>query len=278
MSKDHYSIQRHSITDITDAIRDKYANHDTMTLAEIPGKIRDIPQTVTGYPLKRYIQRGDAERVERWVRDELWVADLGKTLPTYSTTAKVLVTGANLTPMHTLAYADYDYYVFMRGLSYPIYSNAPAKGRCDYCACGYNYAVISMPANTTYTIDGTKSYASRNTVITAMGSTGRTVYWSSATAIAAPQSNVTYGFYINGQAPTLSSGVLTVKAPNYGCRGHTTYNTSGNWSKITDLRWQWVVELWQIPKGNGTDGLMLNNFIEDCFTDVRENGGTLVPV
>lgn len=277
MSKDHYSIRRQSITDIADAIRDKYASHDTMTLAQMPDKIQNIPQSITGYALKRYIQRGDAERVERWVRDELYVQDRGATKPAYSTTAKTLVTGENLTPTHTLVYADYDYYVFMRGLVVPQYDNAPAKGRTDYDLCGYNYAVISTPASTVHSVNGNATYATRQTVVTAMGSVGRTVYWSSASAIAAPQSNVTYGFYINGQAPTITSGVLTIKAPNYGCRGHTTYCTSANWTHMTDLRFQWVIELWRIPKGHGTDGLMLSNFVDDCLTDIN-NGGTLVPV
>lgn len=277
MSKDHYSIRRQSITDIADAIRDKYANHDTMTLAQMPDKILNIPQNITGYALKRYIQRGDAERVERWVRDELYVQDRGATKPAYSTTAKVLVTGENLTPTHTLVYADYDYYVFMRGIVIPQYNNAPAKGRTDYDICGYNYAVISTPASTIHSVNGNATYATRQTVVTAMGSVGKTVYWSSASALAAPQTNVTYGFYINGQAPTISSGVLTVKAPNYGCRGHATYCTSANWTHMTDLRFQWVIELWRIPKGHGTDGLMLNNLIDDCLTDIN-NGGTLVPV
>ena len=276
MSKPHYAIERETITDITDAIRTKCGTHDPIALSNIPNLIANIPQSITGYPLKRYVQRGDAERVERWVHDKLWVQDLGKTLPTYGTSAKSMLTGANLTPTHTLDYANYNYFVMMRGIVIPVYSNAPAKGRTDYTACYYAHEIVSFPANTTHAMNGT-AYASRATAVQSLSSIGRTVYWSSASAIAAPLTNVTYGFYINGQAPVISSGVLTIKAPNYGCRGHTTYCTSGNWSKMTDIRHQWVIELWRVPTGHGTDGWHLSNGIEDCFTDIN-NGGTLVPV
>ena len=70
---------------------------------------------------------------------------------------------------------------------------------------------------------------------------------------------------------------MTIKAPNYGCRAHTTYCTSANWSHMTDIRFQWVIDVYRAAKGHGSDGWMLQNMTDDCYTDIH-NGGTLVPV
>lgn len=276
MSRPHYAIERETITNITDALRAKLGTHDPISLANIPTLLGSIPQTITGYPLKRYIQRGDAERIQRYQADELWVTDLGKTKPKYSTTAATMQTGANLSPTITTDLANYNYYVMMRGIALPVYDNAVAKGRTDYDISCYNYEVNTQPANTIYSADGTKAYASRHTVVQSLGSVGRTVYWSSATAIAL-LTNITYGWYITAQAPTYASSVLTIKAPNYGCRAHTTYCTSANWSHMTDIRFQWVIDVYRAAKGHGSDGWMLQNMTDDCYTDIH-NGGTLVPV
>lgn len=48
--------------------------------------------------------------------------------------------------------------------------------------------------------------------------------------------------------PTVSSGKLTVIAPSLQMRGSTTYFTSSAWGKITDIRRQYVIEVWRVPK------------------------------
>ena len=271
----HYAIERGTITDIADAIRAKCGTSDPISLSNVPTLIAGIPQTITGYPIKHYTQRGDAERIQRWQTDDLWVQDLGNTKPTYSTTAKTLLTGANLSPTISTDFTTYNYYVLMRGLAIPIYDNSHAKGRTDYDLSCYNYELNTQPANTIKSISGT-AYASRHTVVQSLGSVGRTVYWSSASALAV-LTNITYGWYITAQAPTYSSSTLTVKAPNYGCRAHTTYCTSANWSHMTDIRFQWVIDVYRAPKNTASDGWMLQNMTDDCYADIR-NGGTLVPV
>lgn len=275
MSTPHYAIERSTITNITDALRTKLGTSDPIALSNVPTLLNNIPQTITGYALKHYTQRGDAERIQRWQVDDLWVQDLGNTKPTYSTTAKTLLTGASLTPTIATDHANYNYYILMRGLAIPIYDNAQAKGRTDYDLSCYNYELNTQPANTIKSISGT-AYASRHTVVQSLGSVGRTIYWTSASAITV-LTNITYGFYITAQAPTYSSSAITVKAPNYGCRGHTTYCTSGNWSHLTDIRWQWVIDVYRAPKNIATDGWQLQNMTDDCYTDIQ-NGGSLVPI
>ena len=275
MSKDHYSIRRQTITDITDAIRTKCGTSDPIALSNAPTLIAGIPQTITGYPIKHYVQRGDAERIQRWETDELLVQDSVAARPTYSTSAKTILTGATLSPTIATDHANYNYYILMRGLAIPIYDNAVAKGRTDYDLSCYNYELNTQPANTIYSVSGTKSYTSRHTIVQSLGSVGRTIYWSSATAIAV-LTNITYGFYITSQAPTYSNSAITVKAPSYGCRGHTTYCTSANWTHMTDIRFQWVIDVYRAPKNAASDGWQLENMTDDCYEDIH-NGGTLVP-
>lgn len=224
---------------------------------------------------KPFVIRPDAELVQSWSADDLLVEDLEIALPAYSTTAKTLITGANLTPTISLDYANYNYFVELRTLTIPIYSTATiVKGRCEYTMNSYHYEMTEIPANEIVTVNGAKVLTSRSAAMTAMGSTGRTLYWSSTSAIAAA-SNTTYGPNLSAQAPSVSSGVCTVKEPNYGIRGSTTYFTSGAWSSMTDIRYQWVIEVWRAPKGNVTDGWQHNSNIRHVAACVRTNGGTL---
>lgn len=225
-----------------------------------------------GGAVKDYVIRPDAELIQTWSADELIVADLGLTIPAYKTTAQVIKTGLGLTPSIVMDRDNYNYYVTMRGLAIPIYNTeTKEKGRCDYGASAYLYEVVDIPANEIKTVDGSKTYTSASRTVTADGSVGREVYWTSATAIGLAN-NVTYGAYVTGQAPTITTN-LVCKAPVYGIRGHSTYMTSSAWSKITDIRVQYVIQAWRAPKGN-VDGWGLNTSMRSVLANVR-NGGTL---
>lgn len=229
--------------------------------------------TASGGSAQEYIMRPDAELVHTYSADELLVEDRGVALPAYATSAKVLVTGANLTPTVTVDYSKYDYFITMRGLAIPQYNTTTKqKGRCDYGASSYLYELAVVPANEIKTIDGSKTYTSRNAVIAGHGNAGREVYWTSATAIGVAN-NVTYGAYCTGQTPTISGTTLTVKAPVYGIRGNTSQMTSGAWGTMTDIRFQWVIQVWRAPIAE-LAGWEHTNAIRSIFEDVR-NGGDL---
>lgn len=275
MSDRYYAIADSTLTNIADAIRAKGVS-GTMSPSEMPSKIQNIP--TGGVILKPIVQRGDAVLLQRWQGDDLLVEDLGIAVPAYSTSDKVLVTGAALEPTFTLDWVDYCYFICVRGLAYPIYNTTTkAKGMNELCVSGYQYEAVDVPPSTIYSIDGNKTITSRAAALTAMGSVGRTIYWTSSTAMTYV-SNATYGVSVRGQAPTISSSVLTIKAPNYGIRGHATYCTSANVSKMTDIRFQYIIELWRSPKSYTEDGFNLSHLLNGTFTDIRENGGTLTPM
>ena len=202
------------------------------------------------------------------------VADLGIALSAYSTKAKTFVTGATLAPTITMDFANYNYYVIMRGLGIPQYNTGTKQaGRCDYCASAYLYEVVQIPSGEIVAVDGSKALG-QSVVIQTNGSIGREVYWTSATAMAAA-TNVTYGTYVLSQTPAISGTTLTVKAPNYGITGNTKQMTSAAWSHITDIRYQYVVEAYRAPKGKGEDGWGLTSSMRHVLDCVRNHDGAL---
>ena len=233
----------------------QYNDVPKILVPKVGGGFAEYSESGGGMPqIPLGIIRPDAELIQTYSSDVMLVEDGVAALPSYSTTAKTIVTGASLTPTITLDYANYNYYVLMRGLAIPIYNTATkVKGRCDYCATAYMHEVVEIPAGEIVAIDGSKTHTSRSVAVTAMGSVGRDLYWSSASAIAFV-TNATYAPACGGQAPTISSGVMTVKAPNYTIRGSTTYMTQNAWNTMTDIRFQYRIEVWKAAKGNGTDG------------------------
>ena len=195
--------------------------------------------------LKMGTMRNDAELVQTWSQDAMF----GGTIPAYSTSAQTLIAGANLTPTASLALADYNYYVLIRALTIPSYNTAVIeKSRNEYSVTSSMYEIVEIPAGTFKTLDGSKTYNTRSTNILSAGAAYRMLYWSSATAVALYTS--TYGVYQSPTAPTIASLTLTIKNPSLQMRGSTSYLTQSVWGTITDIRYQYVIELYRAPKGN----------------------------
>lgn len=224
--------------------------------------------------LKMGVLRNDAELVQTWSKDSMFVSTDGGTIPAYSTTAQTLIAGADLTPTASLTYASYNYYVLVRTLTIPSYNTATIeKSRNEYSVTSAMYEIFEIPASTFKTLDGSKAVTSRSTNVVSAGTAQRLLYWSSATAVALYHS--TNGVYQAPTAPTISSSTLTLKNPSLQIRGHTSYLTSTVWGTISDIRYQYVIELYRAPKGN----LNLNGWgmytqamhIVDCVNTVNHN-------
>ena len=203
-----------------------------------------VPQTLTDILL-----RDDCTLVRKWTKDSLVVTDESQTIPAYSTSAQTVIAAANLSPTITLDYANYKYYVLERFLTIPVYNTATKeKGRPDCCMTSYLYEIVELEANTLRSASGSPSYASRSVAIAAQTVT-RAPYWSAASTMGI----YTATAYTVGQVastPTVSSGVLTCIAPSLQMRGSTTYFTSSAWGKITDIRRQYVIEVYKAPKNH----------------------------
>ena len=218
---------------------------------DVPSVI--LPQTGGGTAefwrdMKPYLIRPDAERVKIGTYDKLIHEDEGVTIPTYSTSAKTLKATEN-TMATTLDYSTYNYYVIERTLTIPYYTTtAIAKGRAEYHIGSHLWEIVDIPANSYITLVDGKKYASRS-VGGSVQSYARLLYWSSASAIS-PYSTSAYGVFQAFNAPVISSSTLTLRTPTLGMRGHTAYLSETFYNAITDIRFQYILELWRCRKNN----------------------------
>lgn len=220
--------------------------------ADVPAVL--LPKTGGGTArfygdLAKYVIRPDAELIQTYTYDKWIVEDEEKTIPAYTTTDTTLLASASLSPTITLNYADYNYYEVVRMLAIPTYSvTSKAKGRVEYWAGTTLYELTEIAANTfAALLDGTK-YTSRNVSTIAL-SNPKLLYWSSGTAVT-PYGTASYGIFEGVTAPSISSGVWTIKSPALKIRGHATYLTSTYMNALTDIRYQYVIEIYRAPKNN----------------------------
>ena len=220
------------------------------------GYIADITGTYEGSggtaTLKMGVVRPDAELVQTWSDDYLVHTDKEVTIPTYSTSTTTLVAAAAQTTKPTLSTASYRYYILERFLTIPQYSiSTKAAGRQEYHWSSYCYEIVYLPASSVQALVDTTKYTSRNNVVFAAGGQIRQLYWSSATALSL-YTSTSYGVTQVVTAPTVSSGTsasptITVTAPSCTIRGSSTYLAQTYYNAITDIRCQYIIELYRVP-------------------------------
>ena len=221
--------------------------------------------------LKPTVLRPDAELVKTFTYDKKAVADLELTLPGYSTTAQTLLASSNLSPTISVNLDNETFFVVERFLTIPEYSTtSKAKGRAEYTYCTYIYELARVPANIIKTIDGSKTITSVSNLISTMTSF-RLLYWSSASAISLYASNG-YGCYQTPTTPGLSGSTLTIKSPALALRGSTTYFTSTFMNALSDIRYQYVIDVYKAPKqAMGIDGWVSNTLVNHVLECANSN-------
>lgn len=196
-------------------------------------------------PMKFGIIRSDAELLQSYSYDKLLSSDLGITIPAYSTTQKTLVSSSTLSPTISMSYADYHYYVLERMIVYPIYSNnTMASGREEYHVVSCEYEVAQTQENTFKAMNGTY-YNNRIFTITD-AIVQRLIYWNSSSSMTGFSSSG-QGLMINAQIPTAASGILSIKSPSITIKGSDTYLSSTYFNAITDIRAQYIIEVYRVP-------------------------------
>ena len=232
--------------------------------------------TITGTavkPVQIGVLRPDAELVEKWTMDSYVVADLGLTIPAYSTSNVTLRASGALTA-YTADPLTYRYFITQRVLTIPEYSiTTLAKGRQEYSLGFAQYEWLYNPSGQQPTIiNPSKSYGVYSQM-EAMAIT-REIYWSSATAVGV-YTNSTYCAAQAFTNPSISSNkTINIRYPSIAIRGHATYLSSTFFNAITDIRCQYVIELWRVPL-TGIDGWSHGTQMESIFDNIKNNGGTL---
>lgn len=195
-----------------------------------------------------YAIRPDAEHLGHYSYDKYIVADEGLTIPAYTTSQKIIKSSWSLSPTITgVNLTNYRYFIVVRSLTIPEYSiTTLAKGRSEYQWSSYIYEYTHADANVFSTlIDPNKKITSVSNM-TATNTLYRELYWTSATAITLYASN-SYGVFQIPAAPSVSGSTMTVKAPSLATRGHTTYFTNTFMSALTDIRYQFAIDVYRVP-------------------------------
>ena len=225
-----------------------------VTVEETPdiggGTIIEITAS-TGTTLIRGVLRPDAELVQTYTYDEYLHADEGITIPSYTTSLTALISSVSLTPTITCDFATYDYYILVRMATIPEYNiSTTGVGRQEYALDGRLLEVVRIPANTTHAlVDPTKYYTSAYTQIVATGSNPMYVYYNSSSSLMSTGTN-SYGYTQTMTSPTISTDTLTLKSPSFNVRGSTSYFSETYLNAVTDVRYQYVIDVYRSRKGD----------------------------
>ena len=247
----------------------KYNNVPSITFNKVGGGTATYTEG-GGNPLKFGVLRPDAVVVQSYTYDKQLVRDESFTIPSYTTSPTTLKASSAFATTYTCDLDNYDYYVLERFVTYPIYSSSSnAKGREEYNITSTLYEVSDIPPNSFVAQSG-KAYTSHSTAMTAIGNITRTLYWSSGSAVSV-YTSASYGLVQVAVAPTISSGVITVNSPNVNIRGNATYLSSTYWAYMTDIRVQYIIEIYRVAKSttviNGWNHTSNLEHILDCMNN-----------
>lgn len=222
--------------------------------------------------VKKGVIRPDAELVDKWTMDSYAVADLGLTIPAYSTSNVNLRTEQDI-EVYVGDPLTYRYFITGRTLTIPVYNIATlAKGREEYAIEYGFYEWLYNPSGQMTTIDGSKEDGEFSQIIG--GGYGRELYWRNETSVSIYASNM----YCARQSlgfPTIGSNKnLTIKSPAISIRGSATYLAQTFFEAIEDIHCQYVIELWRVPL-TGVDGWVLGTQMDSVFNDIANNRGKL---
>ena len=269
-------VSKQYLHDIADSIRAKNGSIDTYTPAEMSAAIDELSiggidvsattataadvkngklfynssgtQTTGTLGFKMGVLRPDAELIKTWSYDMSLVNDAELSVPSWSTSAVTVRASQAMTPTCTLDFTQYDYYILERFLTIPTYNTSTkGKGKIDYHIGSCAYENVRFDANTFPDLTDTTLYTTATNAWYATGAFYRSIYWSTASAIIA-YSTSAYSTSQVVAAPTQSSSTLTINTPTWSMRGSTTYFTQTYWEAITDIRYQFIAELYRAPK------------------------------
>lgn len=273
---DKVLVSRTNLTGIADAIRNKNQSTDTYTPSEMITAINNIPSGSSA-TLIRGVIRPDAELVTSYSYDKHLKEDEGINPIAYTTTSTTVKASASLTPTVSCDFTNYMYVVLIRTATIPEYSiSTIAKGREEYALNGAIYEITEVPASEIKAfVDPTKKVSSISRAVFPAGNYVREVYFSSATSLTS-YGSAAYGYNQTVTAPSISNSTLTLKSPAFIVRGHTTYFVNTFMNAVTDVRYQYKIEVWRAPKGNlNLDGWGLNTQWLKMLDDIQATGHKL---
>lgn len=244
-----YLTNNSEISSIADAIRTKGGTSASLVYPNgFITAIQNLPEGVTSIP---FAMRPNAEIIKTWSDDFLVHTDKSVTIPSYTTSATTLIAAANLTAQ-TIDMSAYDYFLAQRCLTIPIYSaTTKLKGRIEYATGSYFSEAIAIPIDDLIALnDSTKKLGSAGYSYVSGTTLYRALYWSTTSALSLYTAS-TYGPQQALQAPNaFGSTSVQPKSPQVTIRGSTSYFTQNAWNILTDIRCQYIIELYRAPKNS----------------------------
>lgn len=225
-----------------------------------------VDQTITG-----------AEYVFEWASDQHLVADEGITLPAFSTSAKYLKADQSVyEPIPVTDADEYTYFVFNRVLIIPEYStNTLGSGRQEY-GLGFSMAtIVDIPGTMIKGIADSTAHISTNwtgafPLTNQAGQHGQyrqNVYYNSAGALTSYRiTNTAYGFYTDIPGVSYTNSEISLTSPSCMFRGNATYMSQAYYDLVTDVRFQYVIDVIKVPHDSVIGYVMPWNLIS-CAMD-----------
>ena len=240
------TVQDASLTAVANAIRAKGGTSAQLTFPDgFVSAIGDIrPETI-----QRIAIRPDAELWQSWTYDKYIVADEGVTISAYTTTAQTLKASEQLDEI-TADVEHYRYFITLRTLAYPEYSTSnTGRGRFEWSSMLGTYEFIFTPMAELHPLVPGDYRIATNSAAVQGGVSYRGLYFSGADGLSVYATS-TYGIWTPNVAPLYVSGKMRVNSPSFTMRGQPNILDQPFWEAITDIRFQYVIELWRVPLGS----------------------------
>lgn len=240
------TVQDASLTAVANAIRTKGG---TSASLEFPDGFVSAIGDIRSDTIQRIAIRPDAELWQSWTYDKRIVADEGVTIPAYTTSAQTLKASEQLDEI-TADVANYRYFTALRTLAYPEYSTSnTGRGRFEWSSMVGAYEFIFTPmAELHPLVPGDYRIATNSSAVQG-GVSYRGLYFSSVDGVSI-YATPTYGIWTPSVAPAYVGGKMRVNSPSFIMRGQPNILDQPFWEAITDIRFQYVIELWRVPLGS----------------------------
>lgn len=259
------TVQDASLTAVANAIRTKGG---TSASLEFPDGFVSAIGDIRSETIQRIAIRPDAELWQSWTYDQYIVADEGVTIPAYTTSAQTLKASEQLAEI-TADVEHYRYFLTLRTLAIPEYSASnTGRGRFEWSSMLGAYEFIFTPMSELHPLVPGDYRIATNSAAVQGGASYRGLYFSSIDGLSVYAAS-TYGIWTPNVAPTYVAGNMRVNSPSFTMRGQPNILDQPFWEAMTDIRFQYVIELWRVPLGslqyNGWSNMQSVDLTLDCL-------------
>lgn len=254
-----------NLTSVANAIRTKGG---TAAQLAFPSDFVSAINNIRSETVKQIAIRPDAELWKSWTYDKNIVADEGIAIPPYQTTT-ITLKGAEQIDEITADAANYKYFLTFRTLVIPKYNtDETGRGRYEWSSMVGAYDFVFTPmAELHPLVDGTYTIATNSAAVQG-GVSYRSLYFTSPTGISI-YATTAYGIWTTVVSPVYTGGKIKVNSPNFTMRAQSNIFDQRYYEALTDIRFQYIYELWRVPIGslqyNGWSNQQLVDKSLDCL-------------